>query len=333
MHGDRMRRGRWVLVAATAVVVLGAVYLGASAYAWASLTAVDGQMCSAEHAKQTPATFTAVWGGKEFLDATPYRFGDAVDVELSSRTPGLTLRGWWAPPVAPETRAVIVVHGRESCHRDPAVLLPAAMVHRQGFGVLMVDLRDHGDSDREDGHWAGGADEWQDVLGAWDWLRAKGYPPEAIGALGLSMGAGAVTMAMGNEQGLLAAFLDSPYANIVEMSADVAAKTNRPAFLVPGALLMGQLISGDDFLGDSPERAFEQRLNGRAVDIVHGTADGTIPVEQGLRLAEAAGRGGTAVDPWILDGVEHVQAAFIEPEEYERRVTDFFRDHLVPTAP
>ena len=28
--------------------------------------------------------------------------------------------------------------------------------------MLLVDLRDHGTSGKSDGHWAGGADEWQD---------------------------------------------------------------------------------------------------------------------------------------------------------------------------
>ena len=28
--------------------------------------------------------------------------------------------------------------------------------------------------------------------------------------------------------------------------------------------------------------------------------------------------------PWILEGVEHVQAAFVEPGTYEQRLTGFF---------
>ena len=102
---------------------------------------------------------------------------------------------------------------------------------------------------------------------------------------------------------------------------------------MPGALLAGQVIAGDNLLGDSPERALGERLAGRPVDIVHGTADTTIPVVQGKRLAAAVAAGGSSVDPWIITGAQHVQSAFVEPEAYERRVVEFFRANLEPSGP
>ena len=44
------------------------------------------------------------------------------------------------------------------------------MLHRAGFGVLLIDLRNHGASDIDNGRWAGGSKEFLDALGAWDWL-------------------------------------------------------------------------------------------------------------------------------------------------------------------
>jgi dipeptidyl aminopeptidase/acylaminoacyl peptidase len=333
-EGDssRMRAGRWIGVGVIVVLVAGVAYLGAGALAWNASTTVRGN-CATVHAAQAPSTFEALYNTDVRLDAAPYRFDVAEDVSFPSRTSAITLRAWWAPPVAPETRSVIVVHGRNSCRHDPAVLLPAGMVHRAGFGVLIVDLRDHGDSDRENGHWAGGVDEWQDVLGAWDWLRAQGAPADSIGALGLSMGAGAVSHALGHEPQLAAAFLDSPYANIVRMSEEVAEDGGDPPWIVPGAMLMAQLITGDDFLGPSPESIFQTALDGRPVDIVHGEDDTTIPVDEGRSLAEAATRGGSPVEPWIVGDADHVEAAFVRPKAYERRVTAFFDANLEPVAP
>jgi alpha-beta hydrolase superfamily lysophospholipase len=328
----RRRLRRVIGVCVGLAFLAGVAYAGAAAFAWNEQTATDGR-CSTDFATQNPGSFTALYDGQERLDATPYRFDGAVDVSVPSRTPGIGLRAWWAPPVGPETRAVIVVHGRNSCRSDPAVLLPAGMLRKAGFGVLVVDLRDHGDSTVEDGHWAGGADEWADVLGAWDWLLAQGLPDTAIGALGESMGAGAVSQALGHEARLAAAFLDSPYADMTRASAEVASDAGKPGWLVPGALAMGQLISGDPLLGRSPEDVLEHALAGRPVDIVHGTADATILVEEGIRLAEAATRGGSPVDPWILDGGRHVEAAFLAPDAYEQRVVAFFRDHLGSARP
>jgi uncharacterized protein len=305
-------------------VALAAGYLAFSAAAWASTTAVNST-CVEERPGQTPANFVATWrlGQGPTVDAAPYRFG-AEDVAFESLTPGLSLRAFWAPPREPEGPVVIVVHGRGSCRRDAVSLLPAGMLARHGFGVLVMDLRDHGDSDREDGQWAGGVDEWQDVLGAWHWLRARGYAAEHIGLYGGSMGAGSVAFAMGNEPSVAAGFLDSPYADILSASMAYAEAHGTPAWMVPGALFVGGLISGDNLLGDSPARIFREELAGRPVFIVHGEADDTISVDQGKALAKAASAGGSPVEPWILPGVEHVQAAFIEPETYERRMTDFF---------
>ena len=323
---------RRALIALLVVATLAVGYLGIGAKAWADSTATDTS-CMTLHAAEAPPTFRAVYDGTVAFDAAPFRFAGAREVAFPSLEPGLTLQAWWAPPADPQAGTVIVVHGRNSCRHDPVSLLPAGMLHRHGYGVLLVDLRDHGTSDADDGHWSGGADEWQDVLGAWHWLRDQGYPARSIGMLGLSMGAGAVSYALGNEPAIAAAWLDSPYADILSMSMTVARQKGMPEVVAPGALLMGQVISGVDILGGSPERAIADHLDGRPLAIVHGTDDGTIPVEQGRRLAAAAVRGGTAVVPWIVEGARHVESAFVLPAEYERRVVAFFRSGLADVKP
>jgi len=323
-----VRRRSLVVGTGVLAVVFAGGYLAASAVAWADTTAVDSR-CVEDRPGQTPENFVASWRLDDgpTVDAEPYRFG-AEDVAFESLTPGLNLRAFWAPPAEDDGPVVIVVHGRGSCRRDAVSLLPAGMLARHGFGVLVMDLRDHGDSDREDGKWAGGIDEWQDVLGAWQWLRAKGHAAETIGLYGGSMGAGSVAFAMGNEPAVAAGFLDSPYADILSSSTAYAVAHDRPAWIVPGALFVGGLISGDDLLGDSPARMFREELAGRPVFIVHGDSDDTISVDQGIALAKAASEGGSPVEPWILPEVEHVQAAFVEPETYEQRLTDFFAGAL-----
>ena len=94
---------------------------------------------------------------------------------------------------------MILVHGLKSCRRDENVLMPAGMLRRHGFGVLLIDLRDHGDSDDEDLRFAGGTEEYLDVLGAWDWLAAQGVPKDRIGILGMSFGAATTVIAGGEE--------------------------------------------------------------------------------------------------------------------------------------
>ena len=93
---------------------------------------------------------------------------------------------------------------------------------------------------------------------------------------------------------------------------------------------MGRLIAGDEFFAAGPAEVFRTRLGGRPVAIVHGTADATIDVAEATVLAQAATDGGTSVTPWILPGVAHVQAAFVETVAYESRLTGFFGRALGP---
>ncbi len=325
---ERRRRPRWPLMVLAIAILLGLAYAGAGAVGWVALT--DANDC--KWSDVTPADFPGKWRFEEDLtvNSRPYRWDDFKDVKIASATEGLTLRAWWSAPTKPGRGVVLVVHGRDACRGDPQVLMPAGMLHRAGFGVLVIDLRDNGLSDREDGHWAGGIDEWQDVTGAWHWLREKGYDAKAIGLMGVSMGTGAISLAMAREPDMAAAFLDSPWADMPTEAAFMAEHMPVPglAFLVPGMLAMGQLISGDELLGLSPERGFRESLDGRPITIVHGEGDDIIDVEQGKALAAAAREAGSPVDLWLLPDVEHVQAAFVDTAEYRQRLVDFFTARL-----
>jgi acetyl esterase/lipase len=325
----RQTRRRWPLMVLAIVMLLGFGYAGAGAVAWAAETGVK----ACKWPDVTPANFPGQWRSddqKLIVDSTPYRWNDYKDVQIASATEGLTLRAWWSAPTRAGRGVVVVVHGRNACRGDPQVLMPAGMLHRAGFGVLVIDLRDSGQSGHEDGHWAGGIDEWQDVTGAWRWLRAKGYDASVIGLMGVSMGSGAISLAMAREPGMAAAFLDSPWADMPSEVAFMADQLPVPGLrvFVPSMLAMGQLISGAEFLGLSPERGFRESLAGRPIAIVHGEADTTIDVDQGKRLAAAASEAGSPVDLWLLPGVQHVQAAFVATAEYNRRLVDFFTKRL-----
>jgi uncharacterized protein len=325
---------RWPVAALGVLVLAGALYAGAGAAGWLVLTGVK----DCKWLDVTPADFPGQWRSDTpglVVDSTPDRWTDFSDVEFASATPGLALRAWWSPPTAPGHGVVLVVHGRNACRGDPQALMPAGMLHAAGYGVLVVDLRDSGVSGREDGHWAGGVDEWQDVAGAWRWLRDQGYDAGSIGLMGVSLGTGAITLAMAREPTMAAAFLDSPWADMPSEAAYLAGHTCVldgslcvPELIIPSVLAMGQLISGDELLGLSPEGGFRASLAGRPIAIVHGGRDAIIDIGQGKRLAAAAQAGGSPVDLWLLPSAEHVQAAFVATAEYQRRLVSFFGEHL-----
>ncbi len=325
----RIRR-RWVavgiLVAAAVLALAGlAIWLVAGYLAYDDLSSVRGHCAGREFAAQTPADFEAYDGGRSLsVDTAPYRFDDFTDVSFPSRDPSLTIRGWWAPgPGGVAGPTVLLVHGRDSCRRDPVVLLPAAMLHRAGFGVLLIDMRNHGDSDRDDGRWAGGAKEYRDVLGAWDWLIAQGADPGRVGLFGPSLGAATVTIAMGEEPRIAATFADSSYYSFDVASREYTESNGYPGWVVPAGIFVGRLL-GESELGTRDPASEIARLAGRPFDIVHGLSDTTVLPHNAPDLAAAAYAAGTPVEPWLIPGAEHTEGMLLRPADYETRLISFF---------
>jgi fermentation-respiration switch protein FrsA (DUF1100 family) len=198
------------------------------------------------------------------------------------------------------------------------------MLHRAGYNTLLIDLRDHGQSQIEDGRFAAGSEEWRDALGAWDYLvNERGIAPERIGLFGASLGAATVMIATGEEPRVAAVWEDSGFSSIQAAVDAELTRSGFPTFLSSSALTAGRIIAGDDILAYSPLAAMG-KLNGRPIYITHGTADTRLSVDYAGDLEEAARAGGSTPEVWIIDGATHVQAMFIQTEEYERRLVGFF---------
>lgn len=326
------RRG--VLLVAVLVAVPLLAYGGASVVIWDKLTSVPVQ-CGGRWAENTPDAFEVP--DHYVLDTTPWAMPAPIEVRLPSRDAGIEIAGWWVPAGDPAnvatTPTVIVVHGFTACRHDHAVLLPTGMLHNAGFSVLLIDLRDHGDSTREDGRFAGGTDEYRDVLRVWDWLRTEqGIAASSIGLLGISLGAATVLLATGQEPGVAAVWEDSSYADLGSAIDAELGREGYPTFLAFEGVLAARLISGDDLVSYSPLDAVA-KLDGRPLAISHGTADTRLSVEYGHRLEAAARADGTPVVAWYIDGAEHTEAMITHAEEYERRLVDFFRASLATPEP
>lgn len=282
--------------------------------------------CGGRFADQTPARFVV-----RGVDSARYRVPRYETVRFPSRAAGITISGWFAGAARPDAPAVILVHGLGGCKRDPAVLLAAGMLHRAGFAVLAIDLRDHGDSTVEDGRYAGGVEEHVDVLGAWDWLVSRAVPPGRIGLFGFSLGASTVVIAAGAEPRVAAVWEDSGYSDIDLAIRDELTRSGYPAVLAPASFLVARVVSGDDLAVASPLRSAAS-VAGRPVFITHGGADSRMPVKHALALAAAIGAAGGVAERWIVPGADHVEAISTASAEYERRLVAFFRRHLGPAA-
>ena len=248
-------------------------------------------------------------------------------VFFPSRDPAITIAGWYVPGEA-GAPAVILTHGLGSCKYSPAILTPAGLLNHAGYQVLLIDVRDAGDSTLEDGRSSMGTEEYLDILGGWDWLIAeKGLAPEQIGLLGNSMGAGTTLVAFSQEPRVAAAFVDSPFADLQLAIEGELQNNNYPTWLAPGGILMARLTAGDNVTAFDPRDA--ARLAGdRPLMAVHSRADQRISVRHTEILAEVGAEAGANVSIWIVDDAAHNRILGRYPDEFAQRLVGFFDDAL-----
>lgn len=305
----------------TLAMLLSAGYLGAAALVYDEVSRVPVD-CDGNYEGYSPAGWSPPAWATDF-DPAPYFTNEYETVRIPSRDDGIELHGWWLPATEAAAPAVVVVHGRGGCVRHPEVLAPAAMLHRLGYEVLLIDLRDHGASTVEDGRYAGGTEEYRDVMGAVDWLLDRDVPPTEVGLLGTSLGAATVIIAAGVDERIGAVWEDSGYAVMERRIAEELEQKGLPTILAPAATLIARVISGDDLASHTVMREVEH-LAGRHLSVTHGEEDATTYVAHAHDLLAQALASGVLVDQWIVPGAGHVAAMFQHPEEYEARLGAFF---------
>jgi dipeptidyl aminopeptidase/acylaminoacyl peptidase len=328
----RSRRWRRSAVRAT-VVVVAVVVIGYAAASWYVYDRVGTapRRCAAGDVANTPQAF--VTRNPAFQPIADRNTMPAPEeIRFASRDPQIPdveLAGWWIPAARADAPAVVVVHGIQSCRREANVLVPAGMLARAGMSVFLMDIRDHGDSGGDDGRFAGGSEEYLDVLGAWDWVRAQGVPAGHIGVLGVSFGAISSLIAGGEEPRVAAVWADSAASRLDEgMGNFVVDQLHDPTgisrVVVPGAIVWARVIAGDDLTKYNPIDEV-RRYTGRSLAFVHGERDPVLPASMAAELDAAAVAGGAVTpEPWVVAGAGHTEAVFYEPAEYERRLVACF---------
>ncbi|MGB2678754.1 MAG: alpha/beta hydrolase [Candidatus Acidiferrum sp.] len=249
--------------------------------------------------------------------------------EFDVRAPdGALLRGWKVFPANPNGAWVLAFHG--VADNRMGVLEQALILLRAGYGVTMMDARAHGES-------AGPAAtygwlERKDTRAIVDALETTEHPLH-IYALGESMGAGIALQSAGADARIEAVVAEAPFASLREASYDYAGLQEYPllgkTIFAPGAWMMlhrGQSLAGLPAANVSPELAVA--LRPFPVLLICDTADTTLPCRHAERIFRAA-RGPKSL--WEVPRAFHTAALGYQPEEFRRRVLQFFVDPA--TAP
>ena len=274
---------------------------------------------------------------KENEGVTPSSLGlKFEDVSFPSRD-GVSLSGWWVP--AENARGtVVLVHGLNRSRIEMVRKAPF-LVHA-GWNALPFDLRRHGKSGGE--RRSLGAGERLDVLGAFDYAKAKAAGPVVV--WGISFGAAASVLAAAEEPGIAAIVCDSSYRSLrdtarhhLELFRQFASRPSsspeRPPVMIrmlraalpwvptwPTADLtlfwMGRRGGFDPDALDIVKAA--ERLRGRPALFVAGSGDERMPPQIAEDLALAAGEKASVL---VVKSERHGHAYTDGTEAYEKAVT------------
>jgi fermentation-respiration switch protein FrsA (DUF1100 family) len=256
------------------------------------------------------------------LGATPASV-DLTFQDVTLRTSdGVSLAAWYVPST--NRAAVVLLHGAGSTRSN--VLDWAAVLAGDGFGVLMVDARGHGDSGGRamDFGWYGDAD----VAAATAYLAARpDVDSRRIGGVGSSMGGEEAIGASGTNDLLRAVVAEGATAR---MAADEAWLSER--FGVRG-VIQEQLERVQDWVTDpltgapvptSMRAAVESSESTRYLLITAGTA-----ADEGYAAEYVAGGAPNRVETWEVPGAGHTGGLETAPDEWTDRVVGFLNDVLL----
>ncbi|MEY3019505.1 MAG: hypothetical protein RLZZ272_489 [Actinomycetota bacterium] len=335
-----MARRRWGRIGAATVVVIAVAALGVGDYVYRTGTTVPCAI-NDDDVENSPARFEtpgpgqgpfpgAGWDRWVGHDLSAWWLPDAdVETVTIPSTDGVTLSAWSIPAQgAPNGATVIVTHGYGTSRRDFNTLLPATMLARGGFDVLLVDQRDTGESTCTDGRHSAGQDESDDLAAAARWLVGeRGVDPTRLGAYGVSGGAIATAILPAKTDDVAAFALEAPMFDFAAAARKEVEFQGFPGWLWQLADTAAR-VRGVDLAETSIAEGIEA-AGARPFLLLHGDADQRIAYDGALEFLTHADTVGASARLETFAGADHTEGMLTETDRYASALTDFFTAALV----
>jgi dipeptidyl aminopeptidase/acylaminoacyl peptidase len=237
---------------------------------------------------------------------------------------GIRISALLLEPESSNGHAIIVCHGFRH-NKNSAVRFVQYLI-REGYTLLLVDFRNHGESDGDITSY--GYYEKNDLHGAVDFLKNRVQIPGEIGILGASMGASIALIAASENKEVKALVLDSPFSSLKQITIDRISQIThlpKPVLQLPMRLAYGwmQKLERIDVPAVEP--------GSRAKDIecplflIHGAKDDVIPVGHSRTIFDNVR---SEKELWIVEQAGHLGSYPADPAEYQTRVLNFFQKNL-----
>jgi len=253
----------------------------------------------------------AVAGSRAALAVPPSSIGRSYsDVTFPSRLDDVALSGWLFTAARPTGRSVILVHGWQGNREDVDFVPLTRELLARGYAVLLFDLRGSGSSGGDTQTFA--HDEPRDVLGAYDFLRSRGYSPHLMTILGNSMGAATVLEAAPQLADVAALVSDSAFADLGDaLQGGLTRFTHLPGVLAVPAMQAARLY---DVLPTLSPADVVRSLPSRAFLFLHARGDRLLPVSNAITLRAASADADSRLV--VIDGTDHLDTYTHDPQGY-----------------
>ena len=231
------------------------------------------------------------------------------------------LEASFVTPKQSTSKCILMLHGIGYNRDSMKGFLPLFNSH--GFRVLLPDDRAHGNSGGDLVTY--GLLEKYDAVDWAHWMRSEGC--QSIYGFGESLGAAILIQASAVDPIFKSIVAESSYATLrgvgesrVRQMAPLPEWLSVPAskVMVESALLYARLRFGVDLSDVSPVDDIAHTQT--PILLIHGLADNRTPYSNSEELAKANARAAL----WLVPGARHVGASSTEPEEFNRRVLDWF---------
>jgi len=269
------------------------------------------------------------WLGSNYLLArrppdkadSPEKYGLTAEAAEFQSGDGVTLRGWYIP--AEDTVKTVIVCSGANGSLDADVPV-APWLHEAGFNVLLFNWRAHGKSEGE--VVTLGFNERYDLIAAVQFAKAQGA--ERIGVLGFSMGGTAAIDTAAVYEDINAIVADSPFVTILSAVAGGLIERGLhegTAYLLARLLLTTACLRTQLNLFEIDVVHWIHRVAPRPLLLIFGDQDVIVPrAESDLAFARAR----EPREIWRVPEATHRAIQVQQPDEYRRRIIEFFTQHL-----
>lgn len=256
------------------------------------------------------------------LDMTPADFGLTYDDVLVRSADGYSLFGWYIP--SQNGAAVMLQHGYKSNRSE--MLEEAAMLGRNGYGVLLSSIRAH---DLNPGELiAFGLNEMSDFDAWFNYLQQREeVDPDRLGLLGNSLGGTMAIQYAADHEAVSALIVHSAFSSMSDtIDTSIRYYTGLPAFPFASLIRFWAEREVKGSIEDINAVTRISRISPRPVLLLHSTTDVVISPQSGDLLFAAAGE---PKELWQVSGVEHARFDTQQSEAFEQRIVGFFDQYLL----